>query len=145
MWDNYEPSVFCVVDSDSVYTYCIQKNTLQGVSISPVQELLSIDDLKKKNLSSVVTMLDKEVKPLILSNGFLHCFTPLGNVQGQYLASHSHISNWKGDDDNVEGHYRYFLQNLMLGRFSHCLEAAIYLNEVEFNLIWLFSNFCEKY
>lgn len=103
---------------------------MQGVIVTPVQELLSIEDLKKKSLPPITTILDREVKPMILSNGYLHCFTQMGNIQGQYLASHSHISNWKGSDDNVEGHYRYFLQNLMLNRYSHCLEAALKLNEV---------------
>ena len=77
----------------------------------------------------IVTSLDKDVKPLILSNGYLHCFTQVGSVQGQYLASHSYIPNWKGDEDTTEGNYRFFLQNLMLHRYSFCLEAAGFLKE----------------
>lgn len=90
--------------------------------------MLSIDDLKK-NLSPIITLLDKDVKPLIVSNGYLHCFTQLGSVQGQYLASHSYVPNWKGGEDTTEGNYRFFLQNLMLNRYSFCLEAAGYLKE----------------
>ena len=116
------------MESESVYTFSILKNTFQGTIVGPVKELLSIEDLKK-NLPPIVTLLDKDVKPLILSNGYLHCFTQVGSVQGQYLASHSYVPNWKGSDDTTEGNYRFFLQNLMLHRYSFCLEAAGYLKE----------------
>ena len=57
--------------------------------------------------------------------------TPAGTVQGQYLASHSYLPLWKGKNDSPEGHFRYFLQNLSLNKFSNCLVAAGYLGENE--------------
>lgn len=120
--------MFSAIENESVYTFTILKNTIQGTQVTPVKELLSIEDLKK-SLPPIITLLDKDVKPLILSNGYLHCFTQMGNVQGQYLASHSYIPSWKGSEDSTEGNYRFFLQNLMLHRYSFCLESAEYLKE----------------
>jgi len=34
---------------------------------------------------------------------------------------------WRGEVDNEEGHYRYFLQNLALNRFAECFKAATFL------------------
>ena len=51
-------------------TFSILKNTFQGIMVTAVRELLSIEDIKK-NLPPIVTILDKDVNPLILSNGYL--------------------------------------------------------------------------
>jgi WD repeat-containing protein 19 len=31
-------------------------------------------------------------------------------------------------EDNKEGHFRYFLQNLSLNKFNNCLVASVYLD-----------------
>ena len=68
------------------------------------------------------------MKPLSLTNGFLRIFTPQGTVQGQNLTSHSYLTQYKGVEDNREGHFRYFLQSLSINKFNNCLIAAMNVN-----------------
>ncbi len=76
----------------------------------------------------MVTILDRGSKPLSLVNGFLKVFTSTGTIQGQNLTSHSYLGSYKMAEDNKEGHFRYFLQNLSLNKFNNCLVASVYLD-----------------
>ena len=78
-----------------------------------------------------ITKLDKGLKPMIVTDGYLFSLTPGGTIQGNYLASHSYLPLYKGHEDSNEGHLRYFLQNLALRRFSYCLVAASFIDNNE--------------
>ena len=59
----------------------------------------------------------------------MFCLTAAGQIQGQYIATHSYLPLWKGKSDSKEGNFRYFLQNLALKKFSNCLKSTEYLDE----------------
>eukprot|EP00357_Protocruzia_adherens_P031508 CAMPEP_0115034576 /NCGR_PEP_ID=MMETSP0216-20121206/40747_1 /TAXON_ID=223996 /ORGANISM="Protocruzia adherens, Strain Boccale" /LENGTH=1399 /DNA_ID=CAMNT_0002413515 /DNA_START=36 /DNA_END=4235 /DNA_ORIENTATION=- len=124
LWDNQDPNVFAVVDTTTVIAYLYQFNSLHGPRVKPIRELLSIEDLEQDPVP-IITTLEHGLKPIILSNGYLVCQSSVDtNVGGQYLASHSYLTQWKGETDAKEGHYRYFLQNLALNRFTQCFFVA---------------------
>lgn len=86
-------------------------------------EFLKLEDVEK-NKNGVVTYYDRDLKPLILKNGFVYSSARSDGIRGQFLQTHSYINSWKGPDDNDEGHLRYFLQNLALHRYQNCIEVA---------------------
>lgn len=77
-WDQKDSNLFAVQEGDSVYTFIINKNNINGTLIQPVRELLSIEEISSSEGSKVVTTLDRGSKPLSLGNGFLKSFTPTG-------------------------------------------------------------------
>ena len=86
-------------------------------------EYLRIDDIEKQN-KGVVTQVDKDLKPIILKNGFVYSHARTEGVRGQYLSTHSTMQSWRGEHDSEESHVRYFLQNLAIHSFQNCLHAA---------------------
>lgn len=48
------------------------------------------------------------------------------------LTSHAFLINYSFENDNFEGHTRYFFANLSLKRFQQCLIAAKYLKAAPF-------------
>ena len=72
----------------------------------------------------VMTTIELGLKPIILRNGYIYCHSKSEGIRGQYLATHSYINNWHGATETDEGHYRCFLQNLALSRFSPCFQVA---------------------
>ncbi|EAR82687.2 WD40 repeat protein (macronuclear) [Tetrahymena thermophila SB210] len=127
LWDQKDPNLFAVLQNDTLITFIINKNNINGTLIQPVKELLAIEDIKNPG-PPVQTILDRGVKPLTLSNGLLKCFTPSGSINGQNLTSHSYLGSYKGRDDTDQGHYRFFLQNLQLHKYNNCLIAAQFLH-----------------
>jgi len=71
-----------------------------------------------------VTYYDRDLKPIILKGGFVYSHARADGVRGQYLSTHSYMSNWRGESDTDEGHLRYFLQSLALNRYTQCIEVA---------------------
>ena len=101
----------------------MSRHSLYGDSVSPVPELLSLEALQNPT-SPVTTVLEKGLQALSIVNGLLKCYTLTGSVQSQYLASHSYLNSYKGADDNYEGHFRYYLQNIALMKYANALVAA---------------------
>lgn len=48
------------------------------------------------------------------------------------LTSHAFFANYSFENDNLEGHTRYFFANLSLRRFQQCLVAAKFLRAAPF-------------
>lgn len=71
-----------------------------------------------------MTYYDRDLKPIVLKGGFVYSSARGDGVRGQYLSTHSYMSNWRGESDSDEGHLRYFLQSLALNRYSQCIEVA---------------------
>jgi len=128
IWDNFDHNFFIACDSENAYGFIYTPVSLQGPVVESVQELLSIEDLEQPERPAV-TILDKEIKPLVLTNGQLCCFSEAsGSARGNYLSSHSYLDMWRGRNDNTDGHYKYFLQNLSIKRFKDCYSVAEKLN-----------------
>lgn len=71
-----------------------------------------------------MTYLDRDLKPLILKNGFVYSHAISDGITGQYLQTHSSISSWRGDQETDEGHLRYFLQSLALNKYQNCINVS---------------------
>lgn len=68
---------------------------------------------------------------LTLSQGNIFFITGV-TVSYLPLTSHAFLNNYSFDNDNLEGHTRYFFANLSLKRFQQCLTAAKYLRSAPF-------------
>lgn len=131
IWDEADLNMFitCMVDRLNGYLY--SPVTLYGQTVDSLRELLSIEDLDRNTRDSI-TMLEKGQKPLLVYKGVVFCHNESsGTVKGNFLASHTYLSQWRGKGDTPEGHYKYFLQNLVLKRFHHCYHVAEKLGGVK--------------
>lgn len=82
--------------------------TLEGPTVKHLPEYLKLDQIDKQR-PGVVTYYDRDLKPIILKGGFVYSHARADGVRGQYLSTHSYMSNWRGESDTDEGHLRYFL------------------------------------
>ena len=91
--------------------------TLEGPQVKHLTEYLKLDQIDKQR-PGIETHYDRDLKPIILKGGFVYSHARGGDgVRGQYLSTHSYMSNWRGESDSDEGHLRYFLQSLALNRY----------------------------
>ena len=130
LWDQKDSLCFCVIENQSVFTYVIQLNSLNGCQAHCVRSLLSIDEIDSSN-KVCITHLDKKVRGISFSNGYLNCMAQNGSMYGQQLLTHNLQNTYKYEDETNENHYRYFLQSLMLNRFKQCLYPASKLKSDE--------------
>jgi hypothetical protein len=82
--------------------------SLEGPQIIHLPEYLKLDEVDK-NKPGVITYIDKDLKPIILTGGFLYSHARTDGIRGQYLSTHSYVNNWRGLQDTDEGHLRFFL------------------------------------
>jgi WD repeat-containing protein 19 len=72
-----------------------------------------------------------EKNVLTLSQGNIFFMTGV-TVSYLPLTSHAFLTNYSFENDNFEGHTRFFFANLSLKRFQQCLIAAKYLRAAPF-------------
>jgi WD repeat-containing protein 19 len=124
LWDEADLNMFITCETEKLTGYLYSPITLYGPNVDTLRELLSIEDLDRNTRDSV-TMLEKGQKPLVLYKGIVFCHSESqGNIKGNFLSSHTYLSQWRGKNDTPEGHYKYFLQNLVLKRFKACYPVA---------------------
>ena len=131
LWDEADLNMFITCMADRLNGYLYSPVTLYGSTVDPLRELLSIEDLDRNTRDSV-TMLDKGNKPLLVNKGVVFCHSEsTGTVKGNFLSSHTYLNQWRGKSDTPEGHYKYFLQCLVLKRFNQCYHVAEKLGGVK--------------
>jgi len=108
LWDLDDPNVFVTVDKEKMKTYLYAGLSLQGPQIIHLPEYLKVEEVDKEK-PGVITYIDKDLKPIILKGGFLFSHARTDGIRGQYLTTHHYINSWRGEHDNEEGHFRYFL------------------------------------
>mmetsp|Transcript_39593 Transcript_39593/g.38130 ORF Transcript_39593/g.38130 Transcript_39593/m.38130 type:complete len:204 (+) Transcript_39593:3-614(+) len=123
LWDMDDVNIFVTVDKEKMQTYMYIPLSLEGPSIIHLPEYLKLDEVDKTK-PGVITYVDKDLKPIILKGGFVYSHARTDGIRGQFLATHSYINSWRGDQESDEGHLRYFLQNLAIHRFTNCMDAA---------------------
>ena len=111
------------------YSYVINKNNIFGHLVAPVHEILSLEKAESEEGEPFSTRIEKNALTLSLGNiyfmsGNTTSYTP--------LTSHAFLLNYPFQDDNDEGHTRYFFANLALKRYQNCLVAAKFLRENPF-------------
>jgi WD repeat-containing protein 19 len=111
------------VDKEKMQTYLHCSMSLEGTQIIHLPEFLKLEEVDK-NKPGVVTYVDRDLKPVILKNGFVYSHTKSDGIRGQYLQTHTSLNSWRAQNDSDEGHLRYFLQNLALQKYSNCIEVA---------------------
>ena len=79
MWDQKDTNLFITQEGDSLITFLVNRNNLNGESVQAVPELLSLEALQNPS-QPVITFLDKGLKALSLVNGLLKCYTPAGTI-----------------------------------------------------------------
>jgi len=124
IWDLNDYNVFIACEPEKIIGYVFSAVSVYGAMVEFIRELTSIEDLSQEPKESI-TLMEKGHKPLLLNNGLLYCYSQSeGMVKGNYLSSHSYLTQWRGRSDVSEGHYKYFLQNLAIKRFHQCFLAA---------------------
>ena len=131
LWDEADLNMFVTCMSDKLSGYLYSPITLYGPTVDALRELLSVEDLERNTRDSA-TMMEKGQKPLLVNKGVVFCHSEAtGTVKGNFLSSHTYLSQWRGKNDSSEGHYKYFLQNLVLKRFNSCYHVAEKLGAVK--------------
>lgn len=123
LFDLDERNLFVTIDKEKMNTYLFSPLSMEGPSITHLTEYLKLEEVDKPK-PGIVTYIDKDLKPIILKNGFVYSYARSNGIRGQYLATHSYVGQWRGQNDSDEGHLRYFLQCLASHRFGECIEAA---------------------
>lgn len=123
LFDIDDRNLFVTVDKEKMNTYLFAPLSLEGPSITHLPEYLKLEEVDKPK-PGVVTYIDKDLKPIIMKNGFVYSYARSDGIRGQFLTTHSYIAQWRAQNDSDEGHLRYFLQCLSAHRFSECMEAA---------------------
>jgi len=54
-------------------------------------EYLKLDEIDKEK-PGVVTLIDKDMTPVILSDGYIYSSTRVDGIRGQYLTTHSYMN-----------------------------------------------------
>jgi WD repeat-containing protein 19 len=123
LWDIDDPNLFITAEKEAMQTYLFTNMSLEGTQILHLPEYLKLEDVEK-NVKGLVTFVDRDLKPLILKSGFVYSSSKQDGIRGQFLQTHTSLSQWRGPNDTEEGHLRYFLQNLALKKYDNCLESA---------------------
>lgn len=91
LWDIEDQSLFVTVDSEKMQCYLFTGTSLEGSQIIHLPEYLKLDEVDK-NKQGVVTFVDRDLKPIILKNGFVYSYARQDGIRGQYLATHSYLN-----------------------------------------------------
>lgn len=95
LWDLEDPNLFVTVDKEKMQTYLFVPLSLEGPQILHLPEYLKLEEIDK-NKPGVITIIDKDLKPLILKGGYVYSHARTDGIRGQYLTTHNMISNWSG-------------------------------------------------
>jgi len=95
LWDLEDVNIFVTVDREKMQTYMYVPLSLEGPAIIHLPEYLKLDEVDKTK-PGVVTYVDKDLKPIILKGGFVYSHARTDGIRGQYLATHSYITSWRG-------------------------------------------------
>jgi hypothetical protein len=118
-----------IVNGSNAFTYTISKNNIFGHIVTPVNEILSIEKAEQEEGEPTCTKVESNV--LTLSQGNLFYMSGI-SVNYVPLVSHAFLNNYSFENDNLEGHTRYFFANLSLKRYPQCLIAAKFLRSNQF-------------
>ena len=135
LWDKEDPNVFVGINkaNNLVYSFNLILNSLNGPYIRTLKELYYLEDLedeKMKEAKPASTTVDPGCYPFYLESGCLSVFIRTEKETKELiLNSHYWLFNWKKEGDSEDGHKKYFVQNLLLEKYTACLEACKYLNE----------------
>jgi hypothetical protein len=71
-------------------TYLFSPLSMEGPSITQLTEYLKLEEVDKPK-PGIVTYIDKDLKPIILKNGYVYSYARSNGIRGQYLATHSYV------------------------------------------------------
>lgn len=111
------------------YSYVISKNNIFGNIVTPVREILAIEQVENEEGEPTSTRVEKNV--LTLSQGFIFFMNGI-TISFVPLTSHAYFTNYSFENDTAEGHSRYFFANISLRRFQQALIAAKHLKSNQF-------------
>jgi len=81
LWDIEDQNLFVTVASDMMHTYLYLPLSLEGPQIIHLPEYLRLDEVDKPK-TGVVTMIDKDMKPVILKDGYVYSNTRADGIRG---------------------------------------------------------------
>ena len=143
LWDIDEPNLLVAVDNEKMQTYLFNQLSLDGAQIIHLPEWLKLEEVNT-NKAGLVTYLDRDLKPLILKNGFVYSHAISEGITGQFLQTHSSINSWRGEQETDEGHLRYFLQCLALNKYQNCINVAKACQKLQLQFFEVLGKHCLK-
>ena len=129
VWDNENHNEFAIINANQAYTYVISKNNIFSNIVTPVKEILALEQVENEEGEPTATKVEKNV--LTLSQGFIFFMSGI-SVNFVPLTSHAYFANYSFENDTLEGHSRYFFSNISLRRFQQALVAAKNLKSNQF-------------
>lgn len=130
IWDSLDQNLFVASTSTNLmYVYYVFEDTLDGAKVNVLKEYTAIEDVSSSKQTSCVMKLDPNNIPFYLANGYLFLFQKNSKeIKGSILLTHYWIHNWRKEADIEDGHKKYFMQAVQLGRFSNACQAAKFLS-----------------
>jgi len=81
LWDIEDQNLFVTVAGDMMHTYIYLPLSLDGPQILHLPEFLRLDEVDKPK-PGVVTQIDKDMKPMILKDGYVYSNTRADGIRG---------------------------------------------------------------
>lgn len=81
LFDLDDRNLFITVDADKMSTYLFCSISLDGPCILHLPEYLKLDEVDKPK-PGVITYIDKDLKPIILKNGFVYSYSRSDGIRG---------------------------------------------------------------
>lgn len=128
LWDVGQPNMFVTYDKGKLNTYLYMQTSLDGPTILHLCRFNKIEDVDL-NTQGVETKIHRDLTPILLKRGYIYAHSPAEGIRGEYLATHSYISSWRGANDSEDGNLTYFLQNMAVQNFKECFNVAAIVNE----------------
>ena len=128
IWDVTHPNMFITYDKGKLNTYLYMQTSLDGPTILHLSRFNKLEDVDK-NTQGVETQIHRDLTPIMLKNGYVYTHSPAEGIRGEYLATHSYISSWRGVNDSEDGHLTYFLQCMAIQNFAECFNVAALVDE----------------
>lgn len=123
LWDITNPNMFVTYDKGKMNTYLYMQTSLDGPTILHISRFDRIEDVDKTN-QGVETKIHRDLLPITLKKGYVYTHSPAEGIRGEFMATHSYMSSWRGSSDTEDGHLNYFLQNMAIQNFAECFNVA---------------------
>jgi hypothetical protein len=97
LWDNENQNEFVIINGNAAYSYIISRNNIFGNVVSPINEILSPENVESEEGEPAMTRVEKN--PASLSNGHIF-YMSNGGISFLPLTSHAFLNNYKHENDS---------------------------------------------
>ena len=97
VWDIENNNEFIIVSGNNSHSYVISKNNIFGNVVSPINEILSLDQVPSEQGEPTVTKTEDNIICLAQGNIF---HLGGGSISMTCLSSHTYLNHYKFEDDD---------------------------------------------